>query len=70
MKRSAADIAEEVYLTPISEEEFERRLAARRTPEDDEERRRLIAWFSRRYPTPLERLRYVTRRVRGLRSES
>ena len=37
------------------------------TPIDDEERRatlELVEWFRRRYPTPLERLKYVSQAYR------
>lgn len=40
-------------------------------PVTDEERRdvlELVAWFRRRYPAPLERLRYVTRAYARWRS--
>jgi hypothetical protein len=54
---------------PLSREEFEERLAQALAeldgPEGDE-LRALIAWFKRRYPTPLDRLRYATRKHREL----
>jgi hypothetical protein len=40
------------------------------TPITDDERRatlELVEWFCRRYPTPLDRLRYVTRAYRRWR---
>jgi hypothetical protein len=53
------------YDDVLPPEEFERRLASAlesaRGPEG-EEMRALIDWFLRRYPTPLERLRYTRRK--------
>lgn len=46
---------------PLSAEEFEDRLAKARSELDGPELENLVAlidWFNRRYPTPLERLRY------------
>ncbi|MGH9390020.1 MAG: hypothetical protein ACRD1Z_10420 [Vicinamibacteria bacterium] len=51
----------------LSREEVE---AALRTPVSDSEREEilaLVAWFRRRYPTPLERLAYVRRAYRRWR---
>jgi hypothetical protein len=58
------EIANEIYETPLSPEEFDRRLALARA-EGDEELRELIAWFCKRYPTPLERLRHSRRVTRS-----
>jgi len=52
----------------LSREEVE---AALRIPISDSEREgilELIAWFRRRYPTPLDRLRYVRRAFRRWQS--
>jgi hypothetical protein len=52
----------------LSREEVE---AALRTPISDSEREEilaLVAWFRRRYPTPLDRLRYVRRAYRRWQS--
>ena len=52
----------------LSREEVE---AALRTPISDSEREgilELIAWFRRRYPTPLDRLAYVRRAYRRWQS--
>ena len=45
-------------------EEFLRRVRSPMTAEEAEETARLVAWFRRRYPTPLARLRYVRRKHR------
>lgn len=50
---------------PLPAEEFEKRLAQARAElegEEGENLEALIQWFLRRYPTPLERLRYNRRR--------
>ena len=52
----------------LSKEEVE---AALRTPIGDSEREEilaLVAWFRRRYPTPLDRLAYVRRAYRRWQS--
>ena len=52
----------------LSREEVE---AALRIPISDSEREgilELVAWFRRRYPTPLDRLRYVRRAYRRWQS--
>lgn len=52
-------------LTP---EEFEAKVSRLLADEADRAGvRELIAWFTRRYPTPKERLAYVRRRMRGSR---
>ncbi len=56
---------ESVYDEVLPPEEFERRLAealrCAAGPEGDE-MRELIEWFTRRYPRPLDRLRYCRRK--------
>jgi hypothetical protein len=56
---------------PLPPEEFERRLAIiearmRDDPEAGEETRELVLWFTRRYPSVVERCRYATRKHREL----
>lgn len=54
----------ELHETPMSQEEFQRRLAE---PISDDEREQMlepIAWFKRRYPTPTDRLLYARRAYR------
>ena len=52
--------AHELALSP---EEFQRRLALVLASQDElEELGALIAWFSRRYPTARDRLRYMRRK--------
>lgn len=57
----------DVYDEKLSSAEFDRRLdaalAALDGPEGDDIRE-LIAWFLRKYPTPLERLAYARRKYR------
>ena len=68
MKRSLEErraLADRIYNKRLTPEEFEKRLAASRTPEQVAERRAKIDWFCRRYPTALERLRYITARSRS-----
>ena len=48
----------------LSPEEFRRRIETPFTPEERDETHRLIAWFMRRYPTPLARLRYIRRKYK------
>jgi hypothetical protein len=58
--KSAAEIAYEVYEKPLEPAEFERRV--REILADQEEKANiaeLIAWFTKRYPTPEARLRYA-----------
>ena len=47
---------------PLSLEEFERRVSAPLTGEEASELSDLIRWFTRRYPTPKERLAYARRK--------
>lgn len=63
-KAEVKAIADSIYNQPLSPKEFEERLVAAMTPEQNEERKALIAWFTCRYPTPMERLKYVTARSR------
>ena len=59
--------APDVWETPLPPEEFER-LVARALADldgaDGEEMAAFMAWFKRRYPTPIERLRYCTAETR------
>jgi hypothetical protein len=52
---------------PIPPADFARRvqdtLASLAGPEGDD-MRAMLAWFTRRYPTPLERLAYIRRKTR------
>ena len=63
MKRQelAPEIAE-MYETPLTLEEFERRTAVRPTEEDIAEFMDLVRWFTGRYPTAKERFAYVRRK--------
>ncbi len=57
--------AETVYETPLPKGEFDRRLDEALRALDGPEGTDLLdllAWFSRRYPTPLARLRYARRK--------
>jgi hypothetical protein len=47
---------------PLSPEEFERRASAPLSPEEAAEIAELVRWFTRRYPTPKERLAYARRK--------
>jgi hypothetical protein len=53
------------YDDPLPPDEFERRLEealkSAHGPEGDE-MRELVGWFLRRYPAPLDRLRYARRK--------
>lgn len=51
----------ELYETPLSLPEYQRRLAIPRTPEEIEETRELVNWFRNRYPTAAERSAYIRR---------
>ena len=59
--------ADAVWEKPLPPDEFERLLARALAeldgPEGDE-MAAFMAWFRRRYPTPLERLRFSTRQYR------
>jgi hypothetical protein len=60
--KTVEEIAHEIYEKPLLPAEFERRV--REILADDEEQNNiaeLIAWFTKRYPTPEARLRYVRR---------
>jgi hypothetical protein len=63
MKRQelAPEIAE-IYETPLTLEEFERRSAVRPTEEEVAEFMSLVRWFTGRYPTAKERFAYVRRK--------
>lgn len=66
--KSAAEVAYEVYEKPLSPEEFEAQLQATLADANEQEStRELIEWFTRRYPTVEERLRYVSRHARAQR---
>jgi hypothetical protein len=47
---------------PLSVDEFDRRVSAPMDPDEAAEIRDLIRWFTRRYPTPKERLAYARRK--------
>lgn len=57
--------------TPIPPDEFARREAASREmlrgPEGDA-MRETVAWFCRRYPTPIARIAYIRRKMREVRA--
>ena len=63
MKRQelAPEIAE-MYETPLSLEEFERRLSVRPSEEEVAEFMSLVRWFTGRYPTAKDRFAYVRRK--------
>ncbi len=63
MKRQelAPEIAE-MYETPLTLEEFERRSAVRPTEEEIAELMSLVRWFTRRYPTAKDRFAHVRRK--------
>ena len=52
----------EMYETPLTPEEFERRMATRPTEEEVAEFMDLIRWFTGRYPTVKDRFTYVNRK--------
>lgn len=57
----APEIAE-MYETPLTLEEFERRMAVPPTEEELAEFAELVRWFTRRYPTAKDRFAYVRRK--------
>ena len=61
------DVADSPWEKPLPVDEFER-LVARALDDLDgpegEEMASFMAWFKRRYPTPLDRLRFSTRQYR------
>ncbi len=57
MTAKADPLAERI----LSPEEWTAYLAAPMSDEEREEIESLFDWFTRRYPTPLERLRYIRR---------
>lgn len=63
MKRQelAPEIAE-MYETPLSLEEFERRSSVRPSEEEVAEFMSLVRWFTGRYPTAKDRFAYVRRK--------
>lgn len=63
MKRQelAPEIAE-MYETPLSPEEFERRVSVRPSEEEVAELMSLVRWFTGRYPTAKDRFAYVRRK--------
>lgn len=63
MKRQelAPEIAE-MYETPLTLEEFERRSAVRPTEDEVAELMDLVRWFTARYPTVKDRFAYVRRK--------
>jgi len=52
----------EMYETPLTPEEFERRMATRPTEEEVAEFMDLIRWFTGRYPTVKDRFTYINRK--------
>jgi hypothetical protein len=55
----------------MSEEEFAQRKAegvARLSGPEGDEMRALMAWFMRRYPTAIDRLRYVRKQMKSMES--
>jgi hypothetical protein len=63
MKRQelAPEIAE-MYETPLTLEEFERRTAVRPTEDEVAELMDLVRWFTGRYPTAKDRFAYIRRK--------
>ncbi len=63
MKRQelAPEIAE-IYETPLTLEEFERRMAVRPSDEEVAEFMDLVRWFTGRYPTVKDRFAYIRRK--------
>jgi hypothetical protein len=58
---------EAFWETPLPPEEFARREAAGEAAlagPEGEEMRAAIAWFVRRYPTPIARIAYIRRKTR------
>jgi hypothetical protein len=47
---------------PLSPEEFDRRVSVPLTGEEAADLAELVRWFTRRYPTPKERLAYARRK--------
>lgn len=59
----------DVYERELSAEEFDRWVAQSLSDEADmQSLSELIAWFTRRYPTPIERLAYVRRKMKEHRA--
>ena len=63
MKRQelAPEIAE-MYETPLTLEEFKRRVAVRPSEEEVAELMDLVRWFTSRYPTAKDRFAYIRRK--------
>ncbi len=72
-KKSAAEIAYEVYEKPLEPAEFDRRVASILADREEKQNiAELIEWFTRRYPTVEARLAYVRRhakRIKATRTE-
>ena len=69
--RPSAELVEQLRALRERRLSREEVVAALRTPISDSEREgilELVAWFRRRYPTPLDRLRYVRRAYRRWQS--
>lgn len=63
------DLARSILDEELSAEEFDERVRQITSDETDiAEVRDLIAWFTRRYPSPFDRLAYVRRKVKALRA--
>lgn len=66
MRPKAGHIHDSVWDTPLSAEEFARREAesvASVGGPAGEDMLELYSWFVRKYPTPLERLRYIRKQT-------
>jgi hypothetical protein len=60
-----------VWDTPMPADEFARRQAegaARLSGPEGDEMRALMAWFMRRYPTVIDRLRYVRKQMTSIQA--
>lgn len=63
MRQALSPDALAIYETPLSPEEFDRRLREALADEEQMQRNReLCQWFLRRYPTAGERLAYARRK--------
>lgn len=68
MRKDRDEEIARIWEAPLPPEEFARRLALARAELDGPEGENiqsLITWFNRRYPTPLDRLRYARRKRLG-----
>jgi hypothetical protein len=61
------EAAEREANRPLSVDEFAAFLASECSPEAMDEKRALVAWFTRRYPTPAARLAYNRRYIASVR---